>query len=39
MDYDTRRGRYRLRLSKTDFEKNKELLRELLEKSYKETEG
>jgi len=39
MDYDVRRGRYRLRLSKTDLDKNKDLLMELLQKAYKESEG
>jgi len=39
MDYDARRGRYRLRLSKADLDKNKDLLRELLEEAYKKSEA
>ena len=39
MDYDTRGGRYRIRLAKGDISKNRELLRELLEQSYKEFGG
>ena len=34
MDYDTKWGRYRIRVDKNDISKNKELLRELMMLSY-----
>jgi len=39
MDYDTRGGRYRIRLSETDISKHKELLQELLQQAYNEFGG
>ncbi len=38
MDYDSRWGRYRIRLKKGDLEKHKELIRELMKRSYGEPE-
>lgn len=34
MEYDTRSGRYRIRLTKNDIEKNHDLIKEILKKSY-----
>ncbi len=34
LDYDTRRGRYRLKLKDQDIKNNRELLKQLLEKAY-----
>lgn len=34
MDYDTRWGRYRIRLAKGDLKKHEVFLRELLQKAY-----
>jgi len=34
MDYDSRNGRYRIRLIKNDIKKHSEILKELLLKSY-----
>jgi hypothetical protein len=39
MDYSSRTGRYRVRLSKGDVEKHSELLREILEQAYKDYIG
>jgi hypothetical protein len=38
MDYDVRGGRYRLRLSQTDVEKNREFLKDLLQEAYTQSE-
>ncbi|HLG13809.1 MAG TPA: hypothetical protein VJH03_04675 [Blastocatellia bacterium] len=38
MDYDSRWGRYRIRLQKGEVKKHAEILRQLLEASYKESE-
>ena len=34
MDYDSKWGRYRIRVDKNDISKNKELLKELMMQSY-----
>jgi len=34
MEYDGRRGRYRIRLEKKDVEKHKELIRDLMKRAY-----
>ena len=39
MDYDNKWGRYRIRLQKGDVKKHAEVLRQLLEASYKESGG
>ena len=39
MDYDTRNGRYRIRLSKNDIEPNNEVLAQLLRASFEEFGG
>jgi hypothetical protein len=39
MDYDNRWGRYRIRLQKGDVTKHADVLRRLLEMSYKESGG
>jgi hypothetical protein len=39
MDYDTRWGRYRLRLQKGDVKKHAEVLRQLFEAAYRESGG
>ena len=39
MDYDTRWGRYRIRLPKGDLKQRREILRELFEAAYKESGG
>lgn len=39
MDYDSRWGRYRIRLSKDDIKKHKDFLQDLLRKSYEENIG
>jgi len=35
MDYDTRGGRYRIRLQPSDIEKNRDVLRKVVGDSYK----
>jgi hypothetical protein len=37
MDYDTRWGRYRIRLAKGDLEKHEVLLQELMRRAYEES--
>lgn len=37
VDYDSKRGRYRIRLQKDDLQKHTDVLRQLLERSYKES--
>ena len=39
MDYDTRWGRYRIRLQRGDVKKHADILRQLLEMSYRESGG
>lgn len=39
MDYDNKWGRYRIRLQKGDVKKNVDVLRQLLEASYRESGG
>jgi hypothetical protein len=34
MEYDRRSNRYRIRLTKNDIEQNRELIKEILKKSY-----
>jgi hypothetical protein len=34
MEYDTRWGKYRIRVTRNDFKKHEELLRELLRKAH-----
>jgi len=38
MEYDGRRGRYRIRLEKKDVEKHKELIRDLMKRAYGEAD-
>lgn len=39
MDYDTKWGRYRFRLQRGDVKKHADVLRQLLEASYRESGG
>jgi predicted transport protein len=39
MDYDTRWGRYRIRITRNDFKKQEELLRQLLRQAYDNAMG